>query len=160
MWVPLGIKGAPIKMDEDGMRSDHLRETLSEWETTHPGTNRPKLMYIVPVGSNPTGSTMPGYRRQEIYDVCREFDVIICEDDPYTFLQFPKYQLGDQSGVQPQSGEEFKASLVPSFLKYDVEGRVIRIDTFSSTPRLCPLLADPIDDSLSRTQRPLRQAAE
>lgn len=95
-------------------------------------------MYIVPVGSNPTGSTMGAKRRQEIYDVCVEFDVIIVEDDPYTFLQFPTYRLSEAgkdvvSGTEPQSPEAFKASLVPSFLSFDTQGRVIRLDTFSKT---------------------------
>lgn len=136
VWIPLGVKGAPVKMDQDGMRSDDLRRILANWETEHPGMKRPHLMYIVPVGSNPTGSTMPAYRRKEIYDICVEYDVIICEDDPYTFLQFPTYQLSDAGTdipAQPQSIDEFKAALVPSFLKFDTQGRVIRLDTFSKT---------------------------
>lgn len=73
VWTPLGVKGAPVKMDQDGMRSDDLRRVLANWDTEHPGTRRPRLMYIVPVGSNPCGSTMPLYRRQEIYDICVEY---------------------------------------------------------------------------------------
>jgi aromatic amino acid aminotransferase I / 2-aminoadipate transaminase len=60
-------------------------------------------------------------------------DVIIVEDDPYTFLQFPQYDLGAPSALVAQTGEQFKNSLVPSFLKYDTQGRVIRMDTFSKT---------------------------
>ncbi|ORY70789.1 aromatic aminotransferase Aro8 [Leucosporidium creatinivorum] len=133
VWIPQGIKAAPVKMDEHGMRSDHLRQTLAEWETKMPGVKRPHVMYIVPVGSNPTGSTMPAKRRQEIYNICVEFDVVIVEDDPYTFLQFPRYDLNAPSALVAQTAEQFKTSLVPSFLKYDTQGRVIRMDTFSKT---------------------------
>ncbi|ORY69318.1 pyridoxal phosphate-dependent transferase [Leucosporidium creatinivorum] len=132
-WIPLGVTAVPIKMDEHGLRADHLSKTLAEWETTRPGVRRPKLLYIIPVGSNPTGSTMPAHRRQEIYDLAVEYDIIIAEDDPYTFLQFPQYTVGDKTAVVPQSGEDFKKSLVPSFLNLDTQGRVIRLDTFSKT---------------------------
>lgn len=59
--------------------------------------------------------------------------MIIVEDDPYTFLQFPQYDLGAPSALVAQTAEQFKTSLVPSFLKYDIQGRVIRMDTFSKT---------------------------
>lgn len=42
-WIPYGVVGVPIKMDEHGLRADHLRRTLQEWETTRPGLRRPKL---------------------------------------------------------------------------------------------------------------------
>lgn len=73
VWIPQDIKAVGIKMDGLGMRSDHLREVLANWATTHPGIKRPALVYIVPVGSNPAGTTMNAERRKEIYDVCVEF---------------------------------------------------------------------------------------
>ncbi|BGO91718.1 hypothetical protein NBRC10512_006813 [Rhodotorula toruloides] len=134
VWVPMGCKAVPIKMDGEGMRADHLEEVLASWETTHPGTRRPHVMYIVPVGQNPSGSTMPAGRRKEIYDLCVKYDIIICEDDPYTTLQYPPFEISDTpSPVTPKSGADFAASLVPSFLKFDYEGRVIRLESFSKT---------------------------
>jgi len=44
-----------------------------------------------------------------------------------------------RSAAQPKKTEtdaEFLASLVPSYLKLDYQGRVVRIDTFSKT--ICP----------------------
>jgi DNA-binding transcriptional MocR family regulator len=58
-------------------------------------------------------------------------DIIICEDDPYSFLQFPAYIHGRESTLNPTTPQEYLDSLVPSFLKYDTQGRVIRLDTFS-----------------------------
>ncbi|GAA6028362.1 hypothetical protein JCM8097_006994 [Rhodosporidiobolus ruineniae] len=134
MWTSLGCRAVPVKMDGSGMRSDDLERVLSTWETERPNEKRPKLLYIVPVGSNPTGSTMPAARRQEIYDVCVKYDVIIAEDDPYSALQYPPFQITDDPApVQPQSGEAFKQSLAPSFLEFDVQGRVIRMESFSKT---------------------------
>ena len=47
-----------------------------------------KLLYVNPVGANPTGVSIPLSRRKEIYQIARDFDLIIFEDDPYYFLQF------------------------------------------------------------------------
>jgi DNA-binding transcriptional MocR family regulator len=58
-------------------------------------------------------------------------DIIICEDDPYSFLQFPAYIHGGEAALNPTTPQEYLDSLVPSFLKYDTQGRVIRLDTFS-----------------------------
>ncbi|GAA5925167.1 hypothetical protein JCM10213_000550, partial [Rhodosporidiobolus nylandii] len=134
MWASLGCRSTPVKMDGSGLRADDLERVLSNWDTDHPNEKRPRLLYIVPVGSNPTGSTMPAERRQQIYDVCVRYDVIIAEDDPYSALQFPPFEISEHpEPPQPKTGEEFKQSLVPSFLKFDVEGRVVRLESFSKT---------------------------
>jgi DNA-binding transcriptional MocR family regulator len=72
--------------------------------------------------------------------------VIIVEDDPYWYLQYPSAAVKQgKSGNQPASGEfrerkpdkssgyTFLDSLVPSFLSVDSDGRVVRLDTFSKT---------------------------
>ncbi|GAA5975794.1 hypothetical protein JCM11641_005876 [Rhodosporidiobolus odoratus] len=134
MWTSFGCKATPVKLDGEGLRADDLERVLRTWETEHPHVKRPKLLYIVPVGSNPTGSTMPAARRQEIYDICVHYDVIIAEDDPYSALQFPAFEISENPAPpKPQSAEEFKKSLVPSFLKFDHEGRVVRLESFSKT---------------------------
>ncbi|RDW85519.1 hypothetical protein BP5796_03844 [Coleophoma crateriformis] len=133
-WIPLGCFAAPVKMDEDGMRADALEKTLADWGINHPDQRRPRLMYLVPVGSNPAGTTMRAQRRKDIYDICVKYDVIICEDDPYCFLQYGDYEVeATTTGGQPGTPEQFLSSLVPSFLKFDYQGRVIRLDTFSKT---------------------------
>lgn len=89
-------------------------------------------------------------RKQEIYDVCVKFgkgiwssdgvlvltrvaDVIICEDDPYYFLQQAEYKpKSDRSSVAMKHNEEaYLQGLSPSYLRCDYQGRVIRLDTFS-----------------------------
>lgn len=88
-------------------------------------------------------------RRKEIYVLCQTYDVIIIEDEPYWNLQFPSAsslaaQHGSKSVVQGlfnrdynaygrSSGYKFLDSLVPSYLSIDVDGRVVRLDTFSKT---------------------------
>ena len=86
-------------------------------------------------------------RRKEIYKVCVKYDVIIIEDEPYWYLQYPSanvlsqqargYPVSEdaQPGIETyqSTGYPFLDSLVPSFLSVDYEGRVVRLDTFSKT---------------------------
>jgi DNA-binding transcriptional MocR family regulator len=71
---------------------------------------------------------------------------MIIEDDPYWYLQFPsaKGKEAEARGTslalaQPvhkyekSTGFPFLDSLVPSYLNFDIDGRVIRLDTFSKT---------------------------
>jgi DNA-binding transcriptional MocR family regulator len=78
--------------------------------------------------------------------LCSKYDVIIVEDDPYWYLQFPSAALleSEARGTPPpaaapihkfekSSGHPFLDSLVPSYLNFDYDGRVVRLDTFSKT---------------------------
>ena len=98
------------------------------------------------MGHNPTGGVLSVERRRSIYALCCKYDVIIIEDDPYWYLQYPSVnviesQSRDRGNVptpkaheRPRStGYAFLDSLVPSFLDFDTEGRVVRLDTFSKT---------------------------
>ncbi|OJA14663.1 hypothetical protein AZE42_02405 [Rhizopogon vesiculosus] len=139
--LPLNIQPVPVAMDGLGMKSDALENLLSQWDPVSRQMPRPHVMYIVPVGQNPSGSTMSVARKKQIYDVCVKYDVIIVEDDPYYFLQLGTYIFKEDrsSGATPSgrpSPEESKryiSTLTPSFLNFDYQGRVIRLDTFSKT---------------------------
>lgn len=98
------------------------------------------------MGHNPTGIVLSVERRKAIYALCSRYDVIIVEDDPYWYLQFPSAVIEEAvSRNQPRpegapnytpqksSGYPFLDSLVPSFLSIDTDGRVVRLDTFSKT---------------------------
>ncbi|KAF3797529.1 Aromatic amino acid aminotransferase C56E4.03 [Colletotrichum gloeosporioides] len=133
LWIPLGIKAVPIPADADGILAQDLRSTLQNWDAEKRGGPRPRVLYLVSVGSNPTGITITAQRRREIYDVCVEFDIIIVEDDPYYFLQFPGYLTPKEPAFQRKPTKEFLKNLVPTFLSMDVQGRVIRLESFSKT---------------------------
>lgn len=70
LWIPQGNFGAPIALDGQGIRDDALDATLTSWDVTHPGIKKPHVLYLLSVGSNPTGVTMGHERRQKVYDVC------------------------------------------------------------------------------------------
>ncbi|KZT24540.1 PLP-dependent transferase [Neolentinus lepideus HHB14362 ss-1] len=132
---PLGVTAVAVGMDNEGMSPESLRKILAEWDESVQGKKRPHVMYTVPVGQNPSGATMGGKRKKEIYDICVEYDIVIVEDDPYYFLQEGKYvpKLVRSTESTPDDVSQYIASLAPSFLRYDYQGRVIRLDTFSKT---------------------------
>ncbi|XP_069126969.1 kynurenine/alpha-aminoadipate aminotransferase, mitochondrial-like [Argopecten irradians] len=112
---PLDCNMIPVNADADGMNPENLRRALSRWspeDAKNPTSDIPKLLYCVPTCGNPTGSCLTLTRKQEIYKLAQEYDLMILEDDPYYYLQF----------TEP---------LVPSFLSLDVDGRVMRLDSFS-----------------------------
>ncbi|XP_021378077.1 kynurenine/alpha-aminoadipate aminotransferase, mitochondrial-like isoform X2 [Mizuhopecten yessoensis] len=112
---PLGCNMLPVESDADGMDPDKLRHILSRWspaDAKNPNSDIPKILYCVPTGGNPTGSSLTLKRKQEIYRLAQEYDIMILEDDPYYYIQFAE-------------------TLVPSFLSLDVDGRVMRFDSLS-----------------------------
>lgn len=70
-FAPMGCKTFPIADDSEGMLPDALDEALANWDNSK--GRRPRVMYIVPVGQNPLGTTMGAQRRQAIYDVCVKY---------------------------------------------------------------------------------------
>ncbi|KAF6808403.1 aromatic amino acid aminotransferase [Colletotrichum sojae] len=146
--LPRGVQVAPVEMDDVGMVAygpGGLEELLAGWDEEK--GKRPHFIYTVTMGHNPTSGVLPVSRRKEIYEICQKYDVIIVEDDPYWYLQYPSAASAEaksrgkplpaktSSTYKPvkSSGYEFLDSLAPSFLSIDVDGRVIRLDTFSKT---------------------------
>jgi DNA-binding transcriptional MocR family regulator len=92
------------------------------------------------MGQNPTSGVLSLERRRELYALCSKYDIIIAEDDPYWYLQYPsstarlpKTNKNTRPSDWKSSGYDFLDSLVPSYLNIDTDGRVIRMDTFSKT---------------------------
>ncbi|KAH0402714.1 aromatic amino acid aminotransferas-like protein, partial [Aureobasidium melanogenum] len=136
---PRGLNIAPVKIDDEGMLPEGpggLRDVLENWD--YKKGKRPHLMYTVTMGQNPTSGVLSLQRRRELYALCSKYDVIIVEDDPYWYLQFPSSTNSDkvftpQSSKWKSSGYDFLDSLVPSYISVDTDGRVLRLDTFSKT---------------------------
>lgn len=54
--APLGVTPIAIDIDDQGMSATDLRHTLDDMRKA--GERMPKMMYLVTVGQNPTGTTM------------------------------------------------------------------------------------------------------
>ncbi|KAL9125130.1 MAG: hypothetical protein Q9217_005619 [Psora testacea] len=102
---PRGLNIVPVAVDEEGMcpEGPHgLLDVLENWDTGK--GKRPHLMYTVTIGQNPTSSTLGVCRRKAIYALCVKYDVIIIEDDPYWYLQYPSVNASSlQNRFHPTS---------------------------------------------------------
>lgn len=134
---PLGIKAVGAEIDEQGLIPEKMDDLLSNWDAGVRGARKPHLLYTVPSGQNPTGATQGVERRKAIYRVAQKHDLYIIEDEPYYFLQMKPYtdsSSDSHPSSVPSSSESidnFLASLLPSLLSLDVDGRVMRMDSFS-----------------------------
>ncbi|KAL2674014.1 hypothetical protein Neosp_012460 [[Neocosmospora] mangrovei] len=131
--TPMGIKVAGVKMDQEGLLPDSLDNILTNWNPEkHDGAQKPRVLYTVPTGQNPTGATQGVQRRKDIYAVAQKHNLYIIEDEPYYFLQMQPYAgQGEPALPPPATRTEFLDSLLPSYLSMDVDGRVMRMDSFS-----------------------------
>ncbi|CDR36486.1 CYFA0S01e01860g1_1 [Cyberlindnera fabianii] len=124
----LGVNTFPVPMDDFGIVPEKLKTLMDSWVGP-----KPKLLYTIPTGQNPTGSSLSPERRRAIYKIAQKHDFIILEDEPYYFLQMDEYtqdtSARESKGVH--SHKEFISALVDSFIKIDTEGRVVRLDSFS-----------------------------
>lgn len=92
------------------MIPEALQKILEVWDPAD--ERKPRVLYTIPNGGNPTGASMTLERKQKVYELARKYNMLIIEDDPYYFLQFQK-------------------PWAPTFLSMDEDGRVLRTDSFS-----------------------------
>ena len=107
----LGVTAVGIKLDEQGMRTDHLAETLEKLAAE--GT-KPKFIYVIPTVQNPTASIMPLERRKELLRLAEQYDVAVIEDECYSDLIW--------DGQRP-----------PALHALDTTGRVVFVGSFSKS---------------------------
>lgn len=125
--APLRVGVVGVGMDGEGLLPGEMERVLEGWDVeARGGRRKPRVLYTVPSGQNPTGATQSVERRRAIYEVARRHDVFILEDEPYYYLQM------QQPGTEaPRSVEAFLEGLIPTYLSMDVDGRVMRMDSFS-----------------------------
>ncbi|KAJ4470462.1 PLP-dependent transferase [Lentinula aciculospora] len=120
----MDCKQIEVPTDADGIRSTSLKEILENWPESQ---KRPKLLYTVPYGCNPTGMTASLERRKEVLRLARQYNFIILEDDPYYYLYCDKATRPASyfalEVTEPCGEETGKA--------YAEVGRVLRFDSLS-----------------------------
>ncbi|KAF3911190.1 hypothetical protein AA313_de0209795 [Arthrobotrys entomopaga] len=144
---PRGLQMVPVAVDAEGLLSigpGGLDDILANWDEAK--GKRPHLLYTIPTGQNPTGTVPSINRRKELYAICSKYDVMIIEDDPCWHLSYPSAACleararGIPFTTEREEGSSLKPSgfpcidsIRPSYLSIDVEGRVIRLDSFSKS---------------------------
>lgn len=116
--VPMRIEVVSTEMDSEGIIPSKMDSLLENWNSCEKTKSLkfPKLLYTMPTGHNPTGITLSTERRRELLEVANKHNILIIEDDPYYHLQLDNDENSEH---------------IPSLLKFDTQGRVIRIDSFS-----------------------------
>ncbi|MGZ9583393.1 aminotransferase-like domain-containing protein [Paenibacillus marinisediminis] len=69
-----------VKSDENGMIPSDIEAKLR--------AHKPKFVYVVPTFSNPTGRVWTLERRMALLELCRQYQTLIFEDDPYSDLRY------------------------------------------------------------------------
>ncbi|KAG6811264.1 hypothetical protein H0H93_014487, partial [Arthromyces matolae] len=114
MFSTLNCEQVEVETDAHGIKSSSLRSILENWPAGKP---KPRVLYTVPYGCNPTGMTATLERRKEVLTLAREHNFLILEDDPYYYLYYGK------------------APRYPSYFALESEetntGRVLRFDSLS-----------------------------
>eukprot|EP00301_Raphidiophrys_heterophryoidea_P026501 c9168_g1_i1.p1 GENE.c9168_g1_i1~~c9168_g1_i1.p1 ORF type:complete len:434 (+),score=105.76 c9168_g1_i1:348-1649(+) len=118
---PNGREVKGCRMDSEGIIPEALEEAFHELSRAG---KAPNLLYVVPVGHNPTGVVYSTARKQQLYEVCSRLNLVILEDDPYYYVQLASRDPNQCPGLKVNT---------PSFLSFDRDGRVVRLDSFSKT---------------------------
>lgn len=79
-----GAKIISVAGDEHGMDMDDLASKIK--------LHQPKLLYVNPTFSNPTGYVWSVEKRSALLKLCHDSNLLILEDDPYGELQYAAIQ--------------------------------------------------------------------
>ncbi len=90
-----------MKIDEEGIIPDALDQQISEMIALD---RSPKYIYTIPEHQNPTGSSLPKHRREQILKIAHKYNLPILEDDCYVDLRYesvaePAFRALDDSGI-------------------------------------------------------------
>ena len=91
-----------IPMDTDGMNMEALEKALRTEKNV-------KFIYTIPNFQNPSGITMSLEKRKKLYDLAKQYGVMILEDNPYGDLRYagealPTIKSFDEEGIVLYAG--------------------------------------------------------
>lgn len=91
-----------IPMDTDGMNMEALEKALRTEKNV-------KFIYTIPNFQNPSGITMSLEKRKKLYDLAKQYVVMILEDNPYGDLRYagealPTIKSFDEEGIVLYAG--------------------------------------------------------
>jgi DNA-binding transcriptional MocR family regulator len=103
----------PVAGDDAGLSVDALAAQVQRLRVEG---KRPRLVYVVPTFSNPSGHTLGESQRRQLYELARQEELLLIEDDVYREL------VVDERLAPP-----------PSIFSYGPPGPVVRLGSFSKT---------------------------
>ncbi|WP_069170599.1 PLP-dependent aminotransferase family protein [Streptomyces griseus] len=79
----LDVRVRPVEEREDGFSAADLEAAVREELA---GGRRPRVFYVVPDHSNPSGATMGARAREDLLRLAERYDFLILEDSPYRLV--------------------------------------------------------------------------
>ncbi|TFF93522.1 PLP-dependent aminotransferase family protein [Candidatus Thorarchaeota archaeon] len=89
--VKLGARIITVPTDLDGIIPEYVDKAIHVSKMKF-GKN-PDILYVVPDSDNPKGTTLPKKRRQDLFDICENHNILLVEDSAYAEIQFKKNPL-------------------------------------------------------------------
>ncbi|MEM4534764.1 MAG: PLP-dependent aminotransferase family protein [Desulfurococcaceae archaeon] len=109
VWKHYGVSLVGVPMDEQGMKTDVLEQTVKKMKSEG---KLVKLVYTIPTGQNPSGLTLSLERRKHLLEIASTYDLLVVEDGAYNHLVYEPIE-------------------VRSLKSMDKEDRVIFVGTYS-----------------------------
>lgn len=108
-----------VASDAQGMMSSALEEKLANWPKDQ---KKPKLIYTIPTGANPSGTCASEPRKKELLQIAKKYDLLLCEDDAYYYL------VRSCACISKRSTDKFHpvlwtATTSTEFTRYGVRGQ-------------------------------------
>ena len=94
-----------VEMEADGVNIAALEKALQREKNI-------RFFYTIPNFQNPSGATMSLAKRKQVYALCKQYHVLVLEDNPYGDLRF--------------AGED-----IPCIKTWDEDGIVVYVGSFS-----------------------------
>jgi DNA-binding transcriptional MocR family regulator len=85
--TPRGVTAVGVPCDAYGLIPTALDDLMSHWLKLRPDLPKPRVLYTIPNGQNPCGTSVPRARKAAIYACCQTHGLVIVEDDAYFYLQ-------------------------------------------------------------------------
>ncbi|MFW9955840.1 MAG: PLP-dependent aminotransferase family protein [Candidatus Thorarchaeota archaeon] len=86
--VKLGARVITIPTDLEGMIPEYVEKAIFASKVKF--GKSPDILYAVPDSDNPKGTTIPQKRRQALFDLCENHNILLIEDSAYAEIQFKK----------------------------------------------------------------------
>jgi 2-aminoadipate transaminase len=84
--VKLGARVITVPTDLDGIIPEYVEKAVRLSQMKFGKV--PDILYVVPDSDNPKGTTLPMNRRQALYDICENHNILLLEDSAYAEIQF------------------------------------------------------------------------
>ncbi|MHA1137519.1 MAG: aminotransferase-like domain-containing protein [Candidatus Thorarchaeota archaeon] len=84
--VKLGARVLTVETDSDGIIPEQVERAIHLSKIKFGKV--PDLLYVVPDSDNPKGTTLPWSRRQALFDICENHNILLLEDSAYAEIQF------------------------------------------------------------------------